>query len=95
MLLCAHGLCSANQVKPGQGPVAAICRTIPTLQATFPTALRPHKAAIVLPAFTRSSPYDGCARHLDSAKQHANQNARKGQSERAAGSLACVVARLS
>ncbi len=42
MLLCALGLCPANQVKPGQGPVAAVCRTQPTLQATFPTALQPH-----------------------------------------------------
>jgi len=48
----------ANQLKPGQGPVAANCRTRPALQATFPTALRPHWAPIVLPAFARSRPAD-------------------------------------
>jgi len=63
-LLCALGLCAAKQVKPGQGPVAAFVTRGPALQATFPTALQPHKATIVLPAFIRSGPADRAAAHF-------------------------------
>jgi hypothetical protein len=53
------GLYPANQVKPGQGPVAAFVAHRLSLQATFPTALQPHSAIIVLPDFARSCTADG------------------------------------
>jgi len=48
--------CKANKTWAG-----ACCRYLShglSLQATFPTALQPHLARIVLPAFARSRPAD-------------------------------------
>jgi hypothetical protein len=44
--------------KPWARACCRFCRTGPTLRATFPTALQPHTAHIVLPAFARSGPAD-------------------------------------
>ncbi|HWZ34651.1 MAG TPA: hypothetical protein VNW51_00750 [Mucilaginibacter sp.] len=45
-LLCARSHCAAKQVKPGEGPVAAVYRTSPSLQATFRTPLQPRRPAL-------------------------------------------------
>jgi len=53
--------------KAGKTWAGTRCRIVtrgPALQATFPTALQPHKATIVLPAFIRSGPADRATPHF-------------------------------
>jgi len=64
MLLCTQGLCAAKQVKPGQGPVAAVWRTGLRFEQHSQQPCRCTWPSIVLPAFARSRPADRAAAHF-------------------------------